>query len=238
MNRTDRLYALVEVLRAANGRPVSATRLAERFEVTTRTIERDLSALQESGASIYAEAGRTGGYVLDATATLPPLNFTAMEATAVAVALARMSDNPLAADCRSALGKLMHAMPAEQARRAESLVERIRLIDRPAPAGDDPNAARLQRLLTEAVTRRVVATIAYTDRQGTISQRVVEPIGLLGGARGWYLLAWCRTRDDSRVFRLDRVSEVQLTTEDAPDRVIEDVFDEIPGMRVRAPELR
>ena len=129
-------------------------------------------------------------------------------------------------------------MPAEQARRAESLVERIRLIERPDPAGDDVHAARLQRLLTDAVTRGVVATITYTDRHGAASQRVVEPIGLLGGSRGWYLLAWCRTRDDSRAFRLDRVSDVQLTTEEAPDRVIEDVFEKIAGMEIRTPRLR
>lgn len=58
MNRTDRLYAIVEALRASPNRPVSARRLAERFEVSTRTIERDILALQESGVPIYADTGR------------------------------------------------------------------------------------------------------------------------------------------------------------------------------------
>ena len=65
MNRTDRLYALVEELRAVAPRPRSARQLAERYEVSARTIERDILALQESGVPIYAEAGRRGGYMID-----------------------------------------------------------------------------------------------------------------------------------------------------------------------------
>ena len=89
MNRTDRLYALVEELRAEAPRPRSARQLAERYEVSTRTIERDILALQESGVPIYAETGRSGGYAIDKALTLPPLNFSAAEMVAIAVALAR-----------------------------------------------------------------------------------------------------------------------------------------------------
>ena len=65
MNRTDRLYALVEDLRAIAPRPRSARQLAAKYEVSTRTIERDILALQESGVPVYAETGRHGGYVID-----------------------------------------------------------------------------------------------------------------------------------------------------------------------------
>ena len=80
MNRTDRLYAMVEELRAIAPRPRSARWLARRFEVCTRTVERDIGALQESGVPIYAEPGRTGGYALDKLHTLPPVNVTPTEA--------------------------------------------------------------------------------------------------------------------------------------------------------------
>ncbi|MFJ6953886.1 helix-turn-helix transcriptional regulator, partial [Micromonospora aurantiaca (nom. illeg.)] len=90
MNRTDRLYALVEELRAVSPRPRSATWLARRFEVSTRTVERDISALQGAGVPIWAEPGRTGGYVVDRARTLPPVNLTAAEAVAMAVALHRL----------------------------------------------------------------------------------------------------------------------------------------------------
>src|SRR5262249_3492270 len=112
VNRTDRLYAIVEELRARSPRPTSAATLAQRFEVSTRTIERDLLALQESGVPIYAETGRTGGYVIDAARSLPPVNFTAAEAAAVAVALTTAADTPFAMSARSALTKMIAAMHA------------------------------------------------------------------------------------------------------------------------------
>ena len=89
VNHTDRLYALVEELRAVAPRPRSASHLARKFEVSTRTIERDILALQESGVPVNAEAGRRGGYVIDKGLTLPPVNFTAAEVVAMAVSIAR-----------------------------------------------------------------------------------------------------------------------------------------------------
>ena len=80
MNRTDRLYALVEDLRARAPRPMRAAELAARFEVSTRTIERDLLALQEAGVPIWAQPGTGGGYSLNPATTLPPLNLTPEEA--------------------------------------------------------------------------------------------------------------------------------------------------------------
>ena len=75
VNRTDRLYALVEELRAVAPRPRSARWLANRFEVSARTIERDISALQQSGVPVWADTGRSGGYCLDKERSLPPVNF-------------------------------------------------------------------------------------------------------------------------------------------------------------------
>ncbi len=86
VNRTDRVYAVVEELRAAGPRGVAARRLAERFEVSVRTIERDLDALRQAGVPLRGIQGRRGGYVVDPAMSLPPLNFTPGEAAAVAVA--------------------------------------------------------------------------------------------------------------------------------------------------------
>src|SRR6266542_4539838 len=94
MNRTDRLYALVAELRAVAPRPRSARWLAGRFEVSARTVERDISALQQSGVPIYAEPGRRGGYCLDKARTLPPVNLTPGEAVAMALALRRLDGTP------------------------------------------------------------------------------------------------------------------------------------------------
>ena len=110
MNRTDRLYAIAEVLRASAPRARSARQLAERFEVSARTIERDISALQQSGVPIGATPGPGGGYSVDPEMTLPPLNLTADEATAIAVALAASGPIPFGDAARAALRKLVAAM--------------------------------------------------------------------------------------------------------------------------------
>src|SRR5947209_14846425 len=102
MNRTDRLYALVEELRAAAPRPRSARWLADRFEVSARTVERDIGALQQAGVPIYAEPGRTGGYTLDKSRTLPPVNVSPAHAVAIAVALQGLHATPFAEAARTA----------------------------------------------------------------------------------------------------------------------------------------
>jgi biotin operon repressor len=76
VNRTDRLYALVEALRTVAPRPRTAQQLAARFEVSVRTVERDLGALLEAGVPILTRTGPGGGYALDKAHTLPPVNFT------------------------------------------------------------------------------------------------------------------------------------------------------------------
>jgi predicted DNA-binding transcriptional regulator YafY len=159
MNRTDRLYALVEELRALAPRPRSARQLAECYEVSTRTIERDILALQESGVPIYAETGRRGGYAIDKTLTLPPLNFTAAEMVAIAVSLAREENTPFAAATRSALRKVLATASAAQTAEAAELMDRVRLIGaarpgQPQPAGERPaEGAREAAQTREAQTR-------------------------------------------------------------------------------------
>ncbi|MBO0867760.1 MAG: HTH domain-containing protein, partial [Micromonosporaceae bacterium] len=149
MNRTDRLYALVEELRAAGPRGMSASRLAQRFEVSVRTVERDLSALAQAGVPLSAQPGRRGGYVLDRSMTLPPLNFTPGEAAAVAVALSRSDRVPWAGDARSALRKIVAAMPLASARQAQQLADRVRLLIQPAPEPDPAVAETVWRAVYE-----------------------------------------------------------------------------------------
>jgi predicted DNA-binding transcriptional regulator YafY len=121
VNRTDRLYALVEELRAVAPRPRSARWLAERFEVSVRTVERDLDALRQSGVPIWAEPGRTGGYALDRNRTLPPLALTPAEALAITVAVRTAQGSPFGGDARSAAQKVRATLPADVRRVEERL---------------------------------------------------------------------------------------------------------------------
>jgi predicted DNA-binding transcriptional regulator YafY len=218
MNRTDRLYALVDELRAVAPRPRSAGWLAGRFEVSRRTVERDIGALQEAGVPIYAEAGRTGGYVLDRSHSLPPVNITPGEAVAVAVALDGLRGSPFHDAARSLLTKLVSVMPPREAAVARDLAGRIHLT---SPQDPSRPAPRPPDAVTEAMSRRMVLRFGYLDRRGAASRREVEPLAFLGGTNHWYLLGWCRLRGAMRAFRLDRMVEPTLTGEIAPARPLD-----------------
>lgn len=223
MNRTDRLYAIVEELRARAPRLMRASELAARFEVTTRTIERDLLALQEAGVPIWAQPGRGGGYGLNVEATLPPLNFTPAEAAAIATALAATRAMPFAEAGRSALAKLTGAMAAAPRDTAARLIGHIRVIQGP----DGPVNATTE-LLQRALMQGVAIELRYRDGQGRESARVVEPAGIFGTRSGWYLAAWCRLRQAPRAFRLDRIVSAALTDQLVPARTLDEVLPDLP----------
>ena len=202
MTRTDRLYALVEELRAIAPRPRSSRWLAERFDVSSRTIERDVSALQLSGVPIWAEPGRSGGYCLDPSHSLAPLGFTVDEALAVMIALGALAGSPFGDAATSALRKVVAVTDARRLSETAELATRIHLLgeDRPQEA---------PRELADALRTGHVLQISYVDRSGVATSRQVEPMGLVGKGSDWYLIAWCRLRDGLRAFRGDRISAVE-----------------------------
>jgi predicted DNA-binding transcriptional regulator YafY len=324
VNRTDRLYALVEDLRASAPRPQSARRLAARYEVSARTIERDILALQESGVPVYAEPGRRGGYAIDKTMTLPPVNFTAAEMVAIAVALARDERTPFAAATRSALRKVLAVAPAAQTAQAAQLIDRVRLVGaarpgqdasvpaavvdtvavdtvavdtvavdtvavdtvavdtvavdtvaaaagggpaHPAPEGGAvragtegavtreamarPRSAReraasrwggpqpgaVPLVIQDAITVGHVLRLDYRDRHDQVTVREVEPVAFVATRSQWYLLAWCRLRQGSRAFRLDRILAAVDTGAPAPPRAYQDLDVDIPDAVISRPDL-
>jgi len=208
------MYAIVEELRAVAPRPRSASWLAGRFEVSRRTVERDISALQQAGVPVWAEPGRTGGYCLDRARTLPPVNFSPGEAVAVAVALGGLAGTPFTGSGSAALRKIIAAMRHDDAAAAHDLAARVHLVG--APVEGPPVPA----VLADAISARRVLRLRYTDREGAETMRDVEPLGFVGSSTGWYLLAWCRLRDGMRAFRFDRVDRVTATSERAPRRVV------------------
>ncbi|MCS5716159.1 YafY family transcriptional regulator [Herbiconiux sp. CPCC 205716] len=213
MNRTDRLYGLVEELRAASPRPRSARRLAERFEVSVRTIERDLAALQESGLPIWAEPGRTGGYVIDASATLGPAGFTLDEALAVLIGLGTLRNSPFRQSAQTAARKMLAVMPDGDAARATALASRVHLLESDEDTVTPPGFAAALR------SNRVVR-LRYQDATGADTLREVEPLGSIGKEGHWYLIAWCRLRDGVRAFRGDRMLALEVTDERPPLRIL------------------
>lgn len=209
MNRTARLYALVEELRAAAPRPVTVAALAARFEVSTRTVQRDLQALMDTGVPVRTTPGRGGGWSIDPRTTLPPIHFTPEEASALAAALAATDAlAPYAGAARTAAQKIAASMTGPASAAARHLAARIVTLPRPADAA-------VRAAVEQALTTRTVLRLSYLDAAGRPSDRCVEPAGLLTAAGRWYLIAWCRTRQAGRGFRLDRITAATCTTERA-----------------------
>lgn len=213
MNRTDRLYAIREELRRSGDRGRTAEQLSAAFEVSVRTIKRDISALQHGGFPVWARLGRAGGYVVDANATLPPVNVTAKEAAALAAALASHRGQPFHSDAHAALTKILAVMESGARRRADELARRIWVDGTGSPDG----TSRVHSAVEAALLERRVLLLAYRDQSGTLTRRHVDP-QLLARAQGtWYLIAWCRLRDGVRWFRLDRIETASLTATTARD---------------------
>ena len=209
MKRNARLYALVEELRAAAPRLVTVAALAARFEVNARTVQRDLQALMEAGVPVRATAGRGGGWSIDPEMTLPPIRFTAAEASALAVALASADAGaPYAGAARTAAQKIAASMTGPASAAAQELAARI--VALPTPTDSTVRAA-----VEQALTAGTVLRLSYVDAAGRESDRVVEPAGLLTAGGRWYLIAWCRTRQAGRGFRMDRIAAAASTGEQA-----------------------
>lgn len=195
-------------------RAVGRDVLASRLEVTPRTIERDIGALQQAGVPIWSQRGRGGGYALDRKWNVPPLNFDATEALAVLMALAGSRQAPFGEAGRRAEQKLLAAMVPSEAERTRQLASRIRYETSPS------NARGVVRAIEHAVLERRVVEIKHRGRDG-ITSRTVEAHGLQVTPEGSYLVGWCRLRDDGRTFRIDRILSVRLLGEVAPPRPLD-----------------
>ena len=224
MNRTDRLYAIVQQLRAAGSLGRTSTWLADHFEVSTRTIKRDMLALSEAGTALRSDEGRGGGYRLAVDAALPPIAFTAAEATAIAIAIASEPQLPFRSEGRGVLSKLLSSMTSEQRAEAETLAQRVWMRAHRNPLR--PNSARV---IDEALRTGCVIHLHYVDAKGRETRkRAVEPMVLARTHGHWHLLAWCRLRKGGRWFRLDRIRSARLTRESVSERDLTEVFGSPP----------
>lgn len=231
MNRLERLYAINEHLRRHRGRPVSAARLAEEFEVSRRTIERDLDALRWAGVPLWAERGRAGGHHTMERPGSVVLTLSTPEVTALLVALASAGrDMPFADAGATAAQRLLDGLPPVTRLEADELRRRVRtaIVDRP------PASARVRRTIEEAVRRSLVVNLVYVDQHGARTSRAVEAVGLYDGDDGWYLIGWCRLRDDGRMFRFDRIRSARLTREVVARRDVDATLGWVPSA-VRIP---
>ncbi len=227
MRRAERLFQIVQLIR---GRRLStAGFIAERLEVSERTVYRDVAELMAQGVPIEGEAGV--GYRMNAGFDLPPLMFTKDEAQAL-VASVRLAqprlDAALARQAEGALSKILAVLPPAARAAAESLA-----MYAPAIGIDDTTRQRLEvlRVATEA---RQKLRIDYLDAKEQLSQRTVRPLGSFYWGAVWTLAAWCETRVGIRSFRVDRIQALQVLDErfrDEPGKTLADLFRRIEGER-------
>lgn len=217
MNRTDRLFAILLALQATP--TLRAADLAVRFEVSERTIYRDMQTLSESGIPIAALPGE--GYQLLDGFHLPPLMLSPDEATALFLGgrmLARGAQGSLKHQAEAALGKVEAVLPPDSRRRLRQLAQVIDVFPAQQPIDwDDPQLV----LALQAIEGRRVLAITYRGYgDDAVTKREVEPGDLTVGDGALYVNGYCRLRRDLRSFRLNRIQSMVLTGETFTPRMM------------------
>ncbi|MBK5277769.1 MAG: YafY family transcriptional regulator [Bacteroidia bacterium] len=209
MNRIDRLTAILIHLQTK--RIVKAEEIADRFEMSLRTVYRDVKALMEAGVPIGSEAGK--GYFIVDGYHLPPVMFTQDEASAMMMAgklVERMTDRSVQVAFNGALLKIKSVLNEAEKDHLESLQNHIEVL-RPHTSLPAQTGNFLTDLQKAVVGRRVVLLDYFNNNQNEITQREVEPIGLFFYSAAWHLIAWCRLRNSFRDFRCDLIKELKVT---------------------------
>jgi predicted DNA-binding transcriptional regulator YafY len=200
---SSRLLELLSLLQGRRDWP--GEELAERLEVSGRTIRRDVERLRGLGYPVESLTGPAGGYRLRAGSAMPPLLLDDEEAIAIAVGLrtaARASVTGIEETAVRALVKLEQVLPAHLRRRVGALGSATFTLPPAGPTVDPQHLTVIAAACRDSERLR----FGYTRRDGTPSRRDVEPHSLLNHGRRWYLVAWDRDREDWRTFRIDRLS--------------------------------
>ncbi len=211
MNHIERLNAILIHLQSK--RIVKASEIAERFEISLRTVYRDIRALEESGVPIGAEAGV--GYFLMDNYKLPPIMFTKEEASALLFGeklIEKMSDDGMKVEFCSALFKIKAILNPEEKDRLEKLQNQISVLNFTS-SNENFNRLFLSEIQQALVSKQVLEIDYQAGYGAPATQRMVEPIGLCNYSRRWHLFAWCRLRSEYRDFRLDRIRDLRISTE-------------------------
>ena len=199
MRKASRLFEIIQILRLAK-KPMTAATMAERLEVTVRSIYRDIAALQAMRVPI--EGGRGIGYIMRPGFDLPPLMFSIEETEAIVLSLAlleRTGDEELKLAARRVNQKLAGAVPAPLRQAMENKALFAWGTIAPAPAAVDLAIVR------RAIRDERKLTLSYRDEMGRATERMIRPIALIYYSQTANIVAWCELRQAIRSFRGDRV---------------------------------
>lgn len=209
MNRIDRLQAILIHLQSK--KVVTAAELAERFDLSIRTVYRDIRALEEAGVPIGSEAGV--GYFLSESYHLPPVRFTNAEASALLMGakfLEQMSDSQTRESCQSALFKIKSVLNAKEKDALEKLQDNILVFGR-QNHGDNREQALLADVQQAIIGKTALDVEYHAGYTNQVTLRRVEPIGMIYYGNSWHLIGYCLLREDYRDLRIDRILKLERT---------------------------
>ncbi|HBQ35311.1 MAG TPA: YafY family transcriptional regulator [Rhodobacteraceae bacterium] len=199
MRRADRLIRIVHFIRGRR-RAVTAERIAEEFEISTRTVYRDIQDLMNTGTPISGEAGV--GYIIDKQYYLPPVTFDAEELEAIGLGISMVrhwTDQRFAQKADSAFAKIQAVLPASLQGELEQITTYSIANQSTLPWSVSFSDLR------ESIRNRRKIRIHYIDESSRNSLRTLRPLALIFCSPIWLLAAWCEKRNDFRNFRLDRI---------------------------------
>ena len=200
MNRIDRLFGILTLLQSR--KYISAEKIAERFDMSVRTVYRDIKSLGEQGIPVSFEQNK--GYFLVQGYFLPPVSFNMDEANALLLVESLVNgfaDNSIRSHYSSALTKVKAVLKTSQKEKLETMNQHIKL---QVPERLSFNYEYLS-LIQNAISDKQMIELDYKNAKGEISKRQVEPIGLIFYAFSWHLIAWCHFRNQYRDFNLTRI---------------------------------
>ena len=216
MRRTDRLFDIIQILR--DGKLHRAQDIADRFDVSVRTIYRDMDTLIASGVPVQGERGV--GYIITHAITLPPLTLTAAELEALNLGMAivgEAADPDLKAAALSLADKIDAVLPTQTIAEADAWKFAV------YPFADAARGFAHMPTLRAAIRARQKLRLTYTSKDQIVTQRTVRPLHMEYWGRVWTLTAWCELRAGFRVFRVDLIE----TAEALPELFVDE-----PGKRL------
>lgn len=208
---TSRVLTVLELLQSVPS--ISGPELAARLEMDVRTVRRYITHLQDAGIPIEATVGRNGGYRLRPGFKIPPLIFTEEEATAIMLGLLAspwLEIGQSTAAIEGAVAKVSRVLPLQVRERLQALPSHLTLFPHHQQVRPD---ASLLIDLSRAVHDSQRIAIDYCSARQESTHRKVEPYGVAGWQGHWYLVGYCRLRQEYRVFRLDRIRKAVILTE-------------------------
>ena len=221
VNRLSRLTAIL--VQFQTQRIITATELAEKFQVSKRTIYRDIKALEKAGIPILTEEGI--GYMLMEGYKMPPVMFTEKQANALILAeqlVLKSKDASFVKDFSEAIDKVKSILQYKAKDKANLLTKRTQYTEVITQERNSNNLSDLQY----ALTNYRLVRMEYVNKEKIASTRIIEPFAILN-AENWYLIAWCRLRMEFRFFRPDRIQKMEILSEnfDPHNMTLQEYFD-------------